>query len=87
MCDDGTCIFSEYFCDGTYELGHDVTYGSDCPDGSDEIPELCCSYHANSDYEESFGTYTLEFCDACENEGCEVNAEFGPMTPKTCDEY
>ena len=43
MCDDGTCINLFYYCDGTYEQGHNVWWAADCPDGSDEILERCCA--------------------------------------------
>ena len=41
-CGDGTCIPMDYYCDGSKDRGHDVSWVDDCPDGSDEVATECC---------------------------------------------
>ena len=56
-CADGTCIPSNYFCDGSSEFGN-ASWPPDCPDGSDENLTTCCEN----------GSYNDDVCNPCDDE-------------------
>ena len=67
--DDGSLVNTcetSYLCDGTSTIGN-AGWGSDCPDGSDELLSYCCDAANGSFSAYSTNSFGISACDAYYN--------------------